>query len=354
MYKAIFLIALLYAANGLQIHTNNDVNADYQGLARYIHTSEIHVDAEYIGTNVVLSYHHFSFPSTYGGFSMEAYMAADPTAKTSVTPTDVSIDLTRITNDRYGFGVSAKYPMSYVLNNQHGCYQYSTMNSYFVKRCKVDIHYIPDNYGGTAKVYGNQIYVWIPRNGTGVYDMNAEVDIVEGCNCNITTDIPYVATLYKENCKDLVTDDDEFVYGDVVCLCLEGRNQIAKNYYLNPTSITVNFNDANGNAKRQALSAMSKVYSNDGSTTKITGIIYAKVTLLAVGELTFTMVTRLEETARRLLTDTNADSTKITAKGNKSVFSQKVKVDDPEVQVGFSATTFVSALTFIAMLLLAL
>ena len=338
MYKAIFLIALLYAANGLQIHTN--ANGDYQGLARYIRTSAIFNDCGYNNDNVVLNYHHFDYDRTFGGFSMKAYMV-DAKLDTSATPSGKELELKKIVNDKYGFGVTATFPVQYAIDEANGCYSLDESNDFYLKKCKVDIHYIPDNYGGTVKAYGNRIFIWIPRTGSGDYTIGAQVDIVEGCNCHIDIEIPYIATLYREDCNTEVTVNDVFVYGDVVCLGLVGDSEVARNYYLNPTDITMRYTDANGNDINAPLNPLTIAYSKSGSTTKIKGEVYVTVALISVGDISFTMITRLDETptGRRLLAD------EITAKGNKSVFS---------ANVSFSATTLVSALTFIAMLLLAL
>ena len=346
MFKVIAFAALLYIASGIIVYDNQGGNS--YALTNYLINVYTDVYGQQVGDNLVVKYLHPKPPTSIMGFSITV-KRVHPDTKSFIenrVPTLIS--------DDFSLGIQVSFPT--VLATQNGCVVYDTLNHWFIRKCTLELSYYSQaQTTQTAKIYYSNLFVWIPRGHTEEYKVNGDPIYKNStCGCTLIPDIEYEATIYDQSCNTALGSRPNVVYGQHICIKLAGISPIIAGYYLKPTSLFIKYKKDDNSEGSESIRSFTTFKTNLAANgPEMKNQIYAIVQLLFVGEVRFELSTILSE-SRRLLAEGDEPQGFIADLGTVNIQGGPAASGDTVEEESFSASTFVSALTFLAMLMVIL
>lgn len=350
MLKVILLLSLLCAvsAKTIRVHTSNcpsgnPISCEAE-LVKYISKLLIGVECTIDGQNAVVKTSHQAFESTMNGFTVDGYRVdlRDSTKNTKIELVEFERD-----DPTNKIGFRSKFSMVDTLVS-NGCIDMGTSDDYFYRQCQIGLEYKSDMQTSSALYYYNRVTIRIPRKTTISYVVNGGPLIITGCDCSITTDIPYTSRFYLNDCKTPITTTMK--YGDTICFNLEATNNLGKQYRLEMTQMLLTYSP-NSNSETQV--DITDICENSCKPNCAKGEIFVKCLVMFIGSLKFRLTTILQE-SRRLLQESEVLGVQITFPEVTFQNENAESGGDSEGESNdesFSASIFMSALTFLAILM---
>lgn len=338
-------IALIAAVYGLSITTNTCITALCQTrLVEYFDRVNSVTTCDYSGDTFTIKVSHLMPYDDATGFNANAYT------------------INQVNNGRYGIATfdrtdtAGKMFLNIRLSSDdiktnRGCTYISDDAQYYSRECHMVIEYISLSIGRIVKEYYNKLTVRIPKTAEVDYVVDATHIKQYGCDCQIDATLTYDSKLFKADCTTVLENGSTLVYGDTICLFIRGTDSISRDYVFDLRNLTITYRDnMNEEVSADMLPVASVKCSIDNTCVK--GQLYVTLRLIVTGSMRFNMIVALTG-LRRLLAEELPT-------GMSARFTDSITVIDPEnagqgseenTEESFSISTMVSALTFLAMLL---
>lgn len=194
------------------------------------------------------------------------------------------------------------------------CTKVGVSSTYINYQCMLALYYINEPQDMGIKIYAFRLTLRVPRILDGIVIAAGPV-LEDGCDCVIMPDLNYTAKIYKEDCVEEINPGTKLLYGDRICLKVDGNDVITKAADFTVTSITMQYKTPEGTKGSIELVDLATIECEEGK-------VYANFEVFGTGTLEFSMVIVIGNTQRSL-------STSIEAIGMRAGFPNTIEAEDP-------------------------
>jgi hypothetical protein len=157
------------------------------------------------------------------------------------------------------------------LTGQWGCAQILNSATEFGWLCPFQLKYIATESNTPMKIINFSVVIKIDRILNKTVAINVNPVYETGCNCTVNTNITTTLEVYNEACTDRITSS--VVFGSKICVLFYTTNPLAMSYYLNTTSIMIQYNTLTGLSNVEYLGVATTGCGTPGVCKK--GAVYA-------------------------------------------------------------------------------
>lgn len=187
------------------------------------------------------------------------------------------------------------------LTEEYGCTSMQSDEKYISTVCKLEMHYLSLDEGRHYVIIKYSMGIKISTTISGDFVLGVNPIMIDGCNCELVTDVPAKTAIYTDSgCSVPLKDNEIILYGSTICLKMYSEDAFALEMNFETTMLNMYYKTQLGNLLE--LDVMSIAQLGCGNPCEA-ATAYAILNMPVVGQVFFQQVVVMNKRSRRVLTN---------------------------------------------------